>query len=1678
MGTLRSRILVPLCCAGILACLLSAVTRAEVVIQPPARLPKRVDIRRGPVALHMRPSWSCCSVTTRKGRGISVVDPILYGLSAENGHLYWCDQGWARLKWHVVEQEPERDVLYVEGIFKSWRIQAWIAMYGDEEAAWVRRRTTLLRGEQRLDSARGVFATSQGKGGFEKAVVNVVVDGERNPLPHKVVKDYALFLWKDASMAVVNVGDESRKRGRKNVSFGAFRYYPENRFVEVSINAGSLQMKAGDFVENAFIMLWGDGDISDRVKAVLKNREKLVARLPAPERPAAVDKPAPVLPSWPKDKPAAVRACSFETPKGASQRVYVSGPPLKTPPLVDGALDDGAWKGEWVGRFTMLNAPDALSDIETTFQMRYDAKALYLAVRCEQPHLDAVKHARHEPERYVFGEQVELFFRVAKDIYQICVDPEGGWYDSKNEDVTFNLKWQVKVGRTPKGWDFEAAIPFAGFGIRGPDADESLQFNIARCAGRPDMPFAYSAWNPAGGQLASPRNLGRLFTGTEEEYLARERFFVEALLDREEYETLHTAAGAWVEIAATGGIPQNTTLLAGIADKSGKLVRASERAVTGVRGKVFLDIAGLPEGEYRAEFGLVAGQKQSPRWHVPFRIRKTNIEVKGKGRIPITLRSVHSSSRLPVCTGVAFPRGELNDASNVRLLDDHGQELPVHTSVLARWDPTGSVAWLRLNFQIAVEAGTPRALTLEYGTPSALAPPAIKVTESAKSFVVNTGPLQFTVPRTHGGVLESVLLDANGDGRFEKAEALLAGPAGVGPYLVDGMDKRYEAANDGTAQVIAEERGPLRVVFRVEGWYQAKDGKRLCKHVTRVTAHSGLPHLRLEHTWIMTAGTGEAVFKDIGFALPVTQRKRVAFGTDIGLFTDYTAYPRYLLQDDYLHYEISGPYRRTLVPDAKERAKLRHRAFVEGGRAPGWIAVKGDRGGMVLAADDFRQNFPKELGYDNGRVTFHVWPKHGRKRDRPVTDATLGKLDFVHSGETLDFKLPDAVAKHKTANKYEQGFVNGAARSNAIGIAKTHRLALTFFPASSLIPDVAEEAMAVADTPCAMAGPEWTTASGVFGPLHPRDPENFPEVEAALEQAGKIVPRLNHYDGYYGMWVYGQLHTDYNYLAHRWDIYRLFNQLHHNGPRWPWIMYFRSADPDYFDFALANTRILADVGFCHYSRPEFEKLPWPLGKKRGALTDYKGLVPWHSGSRNPDYNSLSAFLLWHYYMTGDGWTRDVVTMWGDLAKRRGPAGSRRSGSGTVRAAMDLYAATWDAGLIPIYRRSARSLMGTQLEHGAFPAWENYTPWLGDYGRFTGEAEAKKRVVKWADAYIEGWGDVGQQSGYGTYMNVLASAYFASGDVRYARESRGILETWMWGIHSDPESHLIGNFPGKYGREMSFFGNLLVRGPYVLEAWARAGKDISPLYPRSLYPAWRDKDGVHRIEVLVLDEGDAPLHLNLGGMVSGLDPEKQFPLRLALHAPDGAVVQQKDLVVRQRVNKAHGTPRAYPRDWDMIELPADGKKGVYRLRISSKGTAFQLRLPVSDHKEVYPLRPVREFVLHEKFNMASFYLPKGTKQPRLRFGLNHRVPATVQIRNPEFKVAKSVYLMGIYPGSRVADAVIPVPQDYKGGFWTVLCGVSPHINVQFTGDWRPTYFAVWPQRAFSPPDFGVGAESAK
>jgi hypothetical protein len=119
----------------------------------------------------------------------------------------------------------------------------------------------------------------------------------------------------------------------------------------------------------------------------------------------------------------------------------------------------------------------------------------------------------------------------------------------------------------------------------------------------------------------------------------------------------------------------------------------------------------------------------------------------------------------PVRGGIPLPRGELLDASNIRLVDESGKEIPVQGRKLSMWpavkfkeaDYAESVQWLLLSFVSDLKASQDNKFTLEYGT-------------EVKTSVRPTNPVE--IKKTNDGVEISngrVALDLKKQGRFVRS---------------------------------------------------------------------------------------------------------------------------------------------------------------------------------------------------------------------------------------------------------------------------------------------------------------------------------------------------------------------------------------------------------------------------------------------------------------------------------------------------------------------------------------------------------------------------------------------------------------------------------------------------------------------------------------------------------------------------------------------------------------------------------------------------------------------------------------------------------------------------------------------------------------------------------------------
>lgn len=872
-----------------------------------------------------------------------------------------------------------------------------------------------------------------------------------------------------------------------------------------------------------------------------------------------------------------------------------------------------------------------------------------------------------------------------------------------------------------------------------------------------------------------------------------------------------------------------------------------------------------------------------------------------------------SAKDYPLTVSVPFKQGALNDASKIRLTDDSGREISFQLQQLNFWPGDKSVQWVMLDFLYDMNGKADEKLKLKFDSTGAskVIKDAIVLKDSASSVEVNTGAAIFTVSKERFNLFDSVIIkQKNILGKEEKNANL---------YFRNGEGTLFSSSFGAPDEVKVELNGPVRSVIKAEGWFYSAEGEKSCRYIARLNFFKGKAFVKMHYTFLITENSEKAKLSDIGISIPLKSEKVFWGGTDKSAVLKGGA-SEYLLQYDNDKFLIGQ--------SDKERG---WKSECDGKRAPGWAGLAGADFSSMIYVNNFWQEFPNEIEVSGGKaVTYHLWPAHGvTMPERKITDANRQYLWYCHEGKILDFKVPElyySSPSNDPKEEYKLRYVRSAKNENCLGVAKSVELFIDFAGEEK---DYAKEAALWNNKPLIMASPEYMCASGVFGRLLPFSPEKYPDAEKTISKLFDCERRLQDYTKDYGKFNYGDSHTMWNYEAKRWDdAYRCWRGYHHCSGTVPWMLYIRSGDPKYFQWAVANARHLMDIDMCNWTTPEYEKLEYPRGKIKGGLCDYKGLSHWHSGNRLMDYNSMTNFMIYYYYLTGDRRGLDVAEMWGTSVKEKFQKPSDgRPGAGTSSALMDLYLATGDKTYFELAEKIVKHMLKSQninndrtfcghtlgyvngkgkiIPNGAFSGgggWENYAPWLEKYYDLTCDKEAAERMVLWADAYTNGYGDTASiwRTG-GDCINVMAYAYFITKDPKYLEYGMFYLLYYMNGTVDKP-GDLMDGF-GTIGQTSLGFDYMSLRIPIFLAALNDYGKPVKPRFVDKGLPYILSRPP----EIFILNK-DGKSFTVTGGLCSEKGGQ---PVHVKILNPEGKNVYEKDISGEAYINYTINVPASGP-----------------------------------------------------------------------------------------------------------------------------------------------------------------------
>lgn len=175
----------------------------------------------------------------------------------------------------------------------------------------------------------------------------------------------------------------------------------------------------------------------------------------------------------------------------------------KTPPKIDGNLDDACWQ-EATLNSGFANPKDGTpANAASFFRVAFDDRAVYFAVVCMEPNMDSLVARLEGHDDTLWADDcVELLIDTgsARQSYvHLIVNPLGAIYDSwasnagASIDADFETGAVAAAGRNPDSWQVEISIPCVGLGM---ESGAGSRWGLNVCREKKTPPAELSCWSP------------------------------------------------------------------------------------------------------------------------------------------------------------------------------------------------------------------------------------------------------------------------------------------------------------------------------------------------------------------------------------------------------------------------------------------------------------------------------------------------------------------------------------------------------------------------------------------------------------------------------------------------------------------------------------------------------------------------------------------------------------------------------------------------------------------------------------------------------------------------------------------------------------------------------------------------------------------------------------------------------------------------------------------------------------------------------------------------------------------------------------------------------------------------------------------------------------------------------
>ena len=176
--------------------------------------------------------------------------------------------------------------------------------------------------------------------------------------------------------------------------------------------------------------------------------------------------------------------------------------------------------------FVLLGKPDVAAKSQTTARATYDGKAIYIALRCEEPTQPNSEKLAPNDMAMFKGDVAEVFINVTRSdsmFFHFAINSSGSFWAAhhlKDKPEPLTQPWEHAARVEQDGWTAELAIPWSILGISGPPAQVTNTPAGNMYIPRPPPPFRvnlarerpeaneYSSWAPVAKSFLETGNFG------------------------------------------------------------------------------------------------------------------------------------------------------------------------------------------------------------------------------------------------------------------------------------------------------------------------------------------------------------------------------------------------------------------------------------------------------------------------------------------------------------------------------------------------------------------------------------------------------------------------------------------------------------------------------------------------------------------------------------------------------------------------------------------------------------------------------------------------------------------------------------------------------------------------------------------------------------------------------------------------------------------------------------------------------------------------------------------------------------------------------------------------------------------------------------------------------------------